>query len=1071
MFGFFSKKDSNPQGEIKAHRNTHHNEYVSANTRAITTEQGFAVYKGEDILDMPQIKPLVIQLKKAFGGDIDAFNKHIYPSMRVLAAYCQFLPASKNRHHSNYLGLIIHSIEAAIVAMNYLRNCNVNFGVSPELRNEHTLAYKIACTLASLLHDVGKINDWNIITRVQKSSGITVEHKYNFIRSLPEFLAKAHQVDLSDVYGSPFDESKNIYVPKYEIISARTGRSNKHEIFGPNKMGIFISSATEELIADASYELYEDLQFFMYADFIDTTKISTNSLIAEIVTKADTESARFYDENHKGINGVYTTASMSEFSVKTDAPVINISVEKAPTTDVIAEQTTVSAVNNTQESVPEISDIDDIDFSDTKPTAPVVDCSTIDTSVQKNVELIQEIQEDKNSILDEPPVQTNLNSLDDVLGGSTDMASTFASFLSPTQTTSSHYNSNRNKLDEADRIISDAVKIPVEQIESTLNQRHQLDVSDFITDFSANVVDEEKKKTVLTAFTKAFDRHLTDTTTSMCLINQDKPNGFLFILGATLKGLKKNTYFCFLRLDQESKGFISEILSEVNQSTGIDLFKDIKTSNNDYLYRILLILSVYGIISYENNILLHGICPDAFWNQQNATLHFFDAVLLSHYTVAIPENSVLSECLNNFSKARILFEEPNNLSFLKDLTVLSSSGIINAATSREYQLIGRITQNPAKKEGDVTDVSASIDTSSTENKIEPVEDKTLYSKELAPAFNPEIEDKNNLDEQNKNTFASSYFRDVNRHKTTVNDTASIVREYEEDQLKEEVHRRILNNCNRFQADIDEEKQIKRLQNEQHFYYFNDDEIIELRAMSDDAKEAELNLIKDQIVSKLKNKKFEKVLFKEIDKALVLRSNYINFKEIANGNYYAAFIWSLRNQKKTAGFGAMFFNELLLNGLIPLCPDGDRTRIKDELEYFSCTILDPLISKYMILAGIEKSFRVEIKNWTQPNKTARDMLRYFEHLVIQCPNDQTVYGYPVTGNAITGLHISYEALKACVVELDCPAYESQRSRLLNLKNQSNPPYCWKEKDLLTISFFRKEDLEENIFKLQKKLNKK
>lgn len=1066
MFGFFSKKEnSDHQINNNPHRTSTYDGYVSANARVIATENGFAVYRGEDILEMPQIKPLVIQLKKAFGGDIDSFNKHIYPSMRVLAAYCQYLPASENRHHSNYLGLIIHSIEAAIVAMNYLRNCNVNFGVSPELRNEHTLAYKIACTLAALLHDVGKINDWNIVTKVQKSSGITVEHKYNFIRSLPEFLAKAHQIDLSEVYGSPFDDRKNFYVPKYEIVSARLGRSNKHEIFGPNKMGIFISSNTEDLIADASYELYEDLQFYMYSDFVDTNKISTNSLIADIVTKADTESARFYDETHKGINGGYSTATVSEFSVQIDAPSINISIDKAPTTKDIAPTSVTTGVND-EMTVPEkTSDATDLaSHLNSFDEIPQDNYSTNDTIVQENNEVFQ------------PEINQDSSSLDDILGGSTDMANSFANFLSSATNDKPKSNTSSNSVESLDEIIKLALEVKITDPSSeNASQRHSFNVSDFMTDCNANTIDEDKKKAVIKAFSKAMDKHLTDTTTSMCLINQDKPNGYLFILGATLKNNKKNTYFCFLRFDHDSKSFISEILSEVNAETGVDLFKDIKASNDDYMYKTLLILRLYDIITCNNNIVLHGICPDVFWTVENATLHYFDAVMLSHYSIAIPDNSVLSDCLNNFSKARILFEDPNNLPFLNDLTVLSSSGILNAAISREYQLTGTISQKPAKREGEVTVISAKNVLDDSKSKIDPVEDKTLYSNELAPAFNPEHEDKNeleDLDELNKQTFASRYFKDVNRRSTTVNDTSSIIKEYsEEEQIKEEVHRRILNNCNRFQADIDEEKQIKRLQNEQHFFYFTDEEVIELRGVSDEKKEAELKSIKAQIIDKLKNKKFEKALFKEIDKALVLRSNYINFKEISNGNYYAAFIWSLRNQKKTTGFGAMFFNELLLNGLVPLCPDGDRTRIKDELEYFSCTILDPLITKYMILAGIEKSFRVEVKNWTQPNKTARDMLRYFEHLVIQCPDTQTVYGFPVTGNAITGLHISYEALKACAVELDCPAYESQRSRLLNLKNQSNPPYCWKEKDLLTISFFKKEDLEENIFKLQKKLSQK
>ena len=107
MFSIFKKKKDTPE-EVASAINSEKKKYISENTKALATQKGFAVYRGEDLLKMDQIKPLVEQLKNAFGGDVDTFNKHIYPSMRVLAAYCQFLPASENRHHCEYLGLLTH---------------------------------------------------------------------------------------------------------------------------------------------------------------------------------------------------------------------------------------------------------------------------------------------------------------------------------------------------------------------------------------------------------------------------------------------------------------------------------------------------------------------------------------------------------------------------------------------------------------------------------------------------------------------------------------------------------------------------------------------------------------------------------------------------------------------------------------------------------------------------------------------------------------------------------------------------------------------------------------------------
>lgn len=1071
MFSIFKKKKDTPE-EIASAINSEKKKFISENTKALATQKGFAVYRGEDLLKMDQIKPLVEQLKNAFGGDVDTFNKHIYPSMRVLAAYCQFLPASENRHHCEYLGLLTHSLQAAIVAMNYLRNCNVNFGVSPDHRNEHTLAYKIACTLAALLHDVGKINDWNIVTRVHKSSGMTVECSYNFIRSIPEFLAKSHNIDLKDVYGSPFNEELNLYVPKYEILNARPGRSNKHEIIGNNKQGLFVSSNTEELIADASYELYEDFHFYMYANLID--KMSITSLMQQVVQVADTESARFWAETHKGLNTNRKTSEFSSFSVNTPAPVINITVDKSPTVNDVKAQTNTQGISNVSnntsyadQDVPETTSAVSAAVSEpeTVSQASVFDTAEDQTvygeeeipsaAGQDEVAEADEVQEEQEG---EQLTSTSTDFYD--MFGSTQIGSSlFKDEL--TQNTSTEAEQHPEPTPAPAPVNKAAIPVIHEEGPQYSNLKELSESPDFLSDLNQNEIDDDHKKAVRIAFIKSLTQFLTDPTSTMCLINQDKPDAYLFTQGVQLKGNSKRKIFCFMRFDEASRGFWHELFSKTIQSSGIEIFKTLICSNQEYLYKALLILKLYDLVSIsDTHQAIYRICPEAFWTEKHATLHYFDAVLLSHYKVAFPDDSTLSDCLSNFQNSRILFEDVDTFPFLKDLSVFSATGIKTAAITREYQITGKVSTNVAKTEGQTTEVTASL---SDDILLNSDPDDLAYSGMLSPAFDKHIKDK-----AQAQTFASKNFIDANRHTSTINDNASIIKKVEEEEdLRYEVNKRILNNCNYFKADRDEEKQIERLKNQQHFFYFSEDEIKKLRDLSESDKAIELENTKTQIVDKLKNKGFEKDLFKEIRKALIMRSSYINFKEIADGNYYASFVWNVRNQKKTGGFGAKFFNEILFNGLVPLCLNGDRSKIKDELEFFGCTILDPLITKFMILSGIDKSFRVEIKNWTNPNKTAKDMLRYFEHLVIQCPSSQSVYGFPVTGNAITGLHISYEALKACVVELDCPAYESQRSKLLNLKNQANPPFCWKTKDMLTISFFKKEDLEQNIFSLQKK----
>ncbi|MDD6318853.1 MAG: TraI domain-containing protein [Succinatimonas hippei] len=288
-----------PQGGGESPASKEDQKYTPTKDEQIINRlEGFAVYRGEDLLALPQISGFVYQIKQALGGSPQLFEEHILPSMRVFAAYAQFLPASEpGRHHCEYLGLLIHSLQTALNALNLARNINFNTGINPDERGKNTSAAMIACCICGLLHDVGKINDFIIVTRTPRNE----EFYYYFVNSLPEFLAEKWKRPISDVYIKPNDTSvanreRTARLPRYDILGMRPGRADKHELIGNEKKHLFIRSQTEQYIADASYTLYEEFHMFSYQSQLSEDYRFPNR-IADLVHKADQLSAAHWNED------------------------------------------------------------------------------------------------------------------------------------------------------------------------------------------------------------------------------------------------------------------------------------------------------------------------------------------------------------------------------------------------------------------------------------------------------------------------------------------------------------------------------------------------------------------------------------------------------------------------------------------------------------------------------------------------------------------------------------------------------------------------------------------------------
>ena len=273
----------------------------------LNEQKGFAVYRGEDLLKLKDLSGYVNSIKEALGGDESIFKQHIYPSMRVFAAYAQFLPAAGkdtvNGHHKEFLGLLTHSLQTALVALNLARNVNFTFGKDPNKRSAVTSMYYVTSCLAALLHDVGKINDFKIQTTRKMRDGKTRTYDYVFINSIPEFLAEAHELDINkDVYINPWDNSadnriRTSHLPLYEILGMFPGRGKTHEIMSSEKKHLFVSINTEKLIAKTSRDMYEEFNYYAYQGQL-ASSVSTNNILYKLVNKADTISARYWLQRH-----------------------------------------------------------------------------------------------------------------------------------------------------------------------------------------------------------------------------------------------------------------------------------------------------------------------------------------------------------------------------------------------------------------------------------------------------------------------------------------------------------------------------------------------------------------------------------------------------------------------------------------------------------------------------------------------------------------------------------------------------------------------------------------------------
>lgn len=259
-------------------------------------QEGYYCYSADDLLASDEFRPIVDKISTALGGKRDYFDKYLLPSIQQVALFCQKIPASEVKggkpsnifgHHMSDGGLLLHSLETMYFALNDSRLAFFNKGVNPSERDDHLIAARIACGLAGLLHDIGKLNDPIIVT-YKEENGKKKEYVWNCIESIPDFLARIHGIKNTQVFIS----QDNPNPPTYVLKGWKKGRNDKHEIIAPFLMRSFVSKASLKLISKGSEELMHS--FMTAVDWRVLSNDYTNArqnIIYEIWSRADTTSS------------------------------------------------------------------------------------------------------------------------------------------------------------------------------------------------------------------------------------------------------------------------------------------------------------------------------------------------------------------------------------------------------------------------------------------------------------------------------------------------------------------------------------------------------------------------------------------------------------------------------------------------------------------------------------------------------------------------------------------------------------------------------------------------------------
>ena len=138
-------------------------EKVALPKPAVLPDGFLAPLSREALLSDSRIQSKLVTLKRSgIGLPYELWESYVVDTIVNLASYVQALPASQYHHHAYPQGLLLHSLDTAIYALRIRRNFTLPPHVEPEDRIFREIIWVYGVFLTALLHDVGKLFDFEI---------------------------------------------------------------------------------------------------------------------------------------------------------------------------------------------------------------------------------------------------------------------------------------------------------------------------------------------------------------------------------------------------------------------------------------------------------------------------------------------------------------------------------------------------------------------------------------------------------------------------------------------------------------------------------------------------------------------------------------------------------------------------------------------------------------------------------------------------------------------------------------------------------------------------------------------
>lgn len=136
--------------------------------------EGLPIYPPSTLLATQ--KELVDGIRQIIAND-SLLDEHYTPAMMRLAALVQLLPASQAHHHRGAGGMLRHSLEVGLWALQQTEGKLIRGVVTPQQRRVIEPRWKLTVFLAGLCHDLGKaVTDISVTDRANELKWSPYEH-------------------------------------------------------------------------------------------------------------------------------------------------------------------------------------------------------------------------------------------------------------------------------------------------------------------------------------------------------------------------------------------------------------------------------------------------------------------------------------------------------------------------------------------------------------------------------------------------------------------------------------------------------------------------------------------------------------------------------------------------------------------------------------------------------------------------------------------------------------------------------------------------------------------------------